>query len=357
MQKIEMIISFIAKQFRFASLVVIRIKPVEQESDRIWKVFPESNIISQKISRRKSVMCYDKLGNHTNPTSDSAFSFDKIFNESSATRKIYDHTAKDIVQSVVRDAKNGTIFCYGQTGSGKTFTMQGGDNSYSVMDETPSRYNEGIIYMAAQDILRNTQTQNKNENEQGTDDYSRIYSIRVSYMEIYNEEVRDLLQSSSINHHNNNRHRAALSIREDPSRGVFVDGLTEVEVTDINSILDLIRLGEQNRSVAATFMNERSSRSHTIFRITVQCRTSQNMRKIENSFDKENVDANKRNLFHSGSNRSVFKNRRSLNGKKEQEQRVSLSTLNLVDLAGSERNSHTGTHGARQKEGSKINQR
>jgi centromeric protein E len=226
------------------------------------------------------------------------FTFDKTFGEDTTTRQVYDTVAKGIVDSVV-SGLNGTIFAYGQTSSGKTFTMQG---SGSI--EEGSTNGGGVVHMAAHDIfsyISNT-----------TD---RVFLVRASFVEIYNEEVRDLLGANSI-----------LQVREDPQRGVFVNS-EEIIATDFSSLLEILFSGEKNRAVAATGMNERSSRSHTIFRITIESR----LKSDENDPNAANTS--------------------------EEDGAVRVSTLNLVDLAGSESVRHTGNTGDRLKEGAKINQR
>ena len=157
----------------------------------------------------------------------------------------------------------------------------------------------------------------------------RVYLVRVSYIEIYNEEVRDLLVSGS-------HIDRVLQIREDPRRGVFVDA-NESIVTNYDSLLDALFAGEKNREVASTGMNERSSRSHTIFRVTVESRERKTNDDSDSERDDESIASTKKMNDSDGA--------------------VLVSTLNLVDLAGSESVRHTGATGKTQKEGGKINQR
>lgn len=209
-----------------------------------------------------------------------------------------------------------TIFAYGQTSSGKTFTMQGSGSLDSI---SHLNIDGGIVHMAACDIFQHI--------EASTD---RVFLVRVSFIEIYNEEVRDLLVSGGDDN--------TLSVREDPRRGVFVNS-NETIVTGLDSLLSVLFAGEKNRSVASTGMNERSSRSHTIFRITVESR----LKSVEKN-DTENEDSDEEMEDGDGNEPS--------NGNGA----VRVSTLNLVDLAGSESVRHTGATGDRQKEGGKINQ-
>ncbi|KAL5988290.1 hypothetical protein ACLOJK_036053 [Asimina triloba] len=182
---------------------------------------------------------------------------------------------------------SGTAFAYGQTSSGKTFTMNGSESD------------PGIIHLAIRDIFQGILM--------ATD---REFLIRVSYMEIYNEEINDLLAPE--NH--------KLQIHESLDRGIFVAGLREEIVNSAEQVLRLIELGEVNRHFGQTNMNIRSSRSHTIFRMVIESRGK------DSSFgDISSADA------------------------------IRVSVLNLVDLAGSERIAKTGAGGVRLKEGKYIN--
>lgn len=231
------------------------------------------------------------------PIQDSAqnrnfFTYDKVFGEASSTKEIYDSVAKGIVDSAC-NGLHGTIFAYGQTSSGKTFTMQG-----SGTIEEGSQGAGGIVHMAASEIF-----------DYITQHPDREFAIRASFLEIYNEEVRDLLAADS----------RVLQIREDPVKGVFVEA-EEKPVHDFATLLGILFQGDKSRKFAQTAMNERSSRSHTIFRITIESKQAV-------------VDSN------------------TADGA------IKVSTLNLVDLAGSESVRHTGATGDRQVEGGMINRR
>jgi centromeric protein E len=281
--------------FEYNLLVAIRMRPLnkaEGDKQRIWKVLPKYNSVTQTTNTGKPLS--ERITGRT------FFTFDKVFGEDDNTVQIYDNVAKGIVSSVV-NGLNGTIFAYGQTSSGKTYTMQGSGS----IQEGASSHGGGIVHMAAKDIFSQIQSQP-----------NRMFLVRASFLEIYNEDVRDLLSNSS----------QTLQVREDPRRGVFVQSQEEM-VTDYESLLRLLFQGEKSRTVASTQMNERSSRSHTIFRITIESR------------EKDNVDANE-DYSESGGDGAVR-----------------VSTLNLVDLAGSESVRHTGATGDRQKEGGMINQR
>ncbi|KAJ1722560.1 hypothetical protein LPJ53_003020 [Coemansia erecta] len=179
---------------------------------------------------------------------------------------------------------NGTVFCYGQTGSGKTFTMMGADIDNDDLKGIIPRIVEGVFAKINDSPL------------------TTEYLVKASYMEIYMERIRDLL----------NPNEAQLPIHEDKVNGVYVKGLVEIFVNKIEEVYEVMRLGAKNRVVAFTNMNAESSRSHSIFQITVE--------------QKDTV-----------------------NGK------TKIGRLFLVDLAGSEKVGKTGATGQTLEEAKKIN--
>jgi centromeric protein E len=278
----------------FECTVAIRMRPLNQNEgkhNRVWKVLPKHNAVAQMTPSGQPLA--------ERVTGRSFFNYDKTFGEETETDQVYDSVCKDIVTSAVTGL-NGTIFAYGQTSSGKTYTMQGSGTIQQGSDS-----GGGIVHMAAADIFRHVESQP-----------DRIFLVRASFLEIYNEEVRDLLTKNN----------EVLQIREDPRRGVFVQSKEDI-VTDFEGLLSVLIAGEKSRTFASTSMNERSSRSHTIFRITIESRSK------PKEGDEENDDS-------SGGDGAVL-----------------VATLNLVDLAGFESVRHTGATGDRQKEGGMINQR
>ncbi|XP_073010660.1 kinesin-like protein KIN-7I isoform X2 [Typha latifolia] len=247
--------------------VTVRARPLSPEESKSspWRIF----------------------GNAINLANQSTkFEFDRIFGEDCKTAAVYQSRTKDIVASAVRGF-NGTVFAYGQTNSGKTHTMRG-----SVAEP-------GIIPLAVHDLFESIQQ-----------DVDREFLVRMSYMEIYNEEINDLLAPE---------HRK-LQIHESLERGIYVAGLKEEIVTCPEQVLAFMEFGESHRHIGETNMNIYSSRSHTIFRMIVESRE-----KVEDGEMDDSCDA------------------------------VRVSVLNLVDLAGSERAAKTGAEGMRLKEGSHIN--
>uniref|UniRef100_A0A8C4HTZ5 Kinesin motor domain-containing protein n=1 Tax=Dicentrarchus labrax TaxID=13489 RepID=A0A8C4HTZ5_DICLA len=202
-------------------------------------------------------------------------------------RQVY----KDIGEEMLLHAFEGynvCIFAYGQTGAGKSYTMMG--------KQEPGQ--EGIIPQLCEDLFQRT-----GENT----DPDLTYSVEVSYMEIYCERVRDLLNPKS---------QGTLRVREHPILGPYVEDLSKLAVTGFCDIRDLMDAGNKARTVAATNMNETSSRSHAVFTIVF----TQKRRDQMTSLDTEKV-----------------------------------SKISLVDLAGSERADSSGAKGMRLKEGANIN--
>ncbi|XP_071538480.1 LOW QUALITY PROTEIN: uncharacterized protein [Panulirus ornatus] len=214
------------------------------------------------------------------------YKFDRVFGADYSNEDVYVEVAQPIVESALHGF-NGTIFAYGQTSSGKTFTMIG--------DKTKP----GIIPLAIQNIFGSIEN---------TPD--REYLIRASYMEIYNENITDLLADRDSR-------GKSLNVREDTSGAVYVADLKEECINCEEGLLALMRKGNKNRHVGVTNMNERSSRSHTIFRLILESR------------ERSEEDGG--------------------------EGAVTVSHLNLVDLAGSENASQSGATGERLKEGGYIN--
>ena len=271
----------------------------EHSHKKVWKVLSKYASVAQTTLEGKPLP--DRIAGR------NFFTYDQTFDESSTTYQVYSAIAQPIVTTACT-GRNGTIFAYGQTSSGKTYTMQGSGTIADGSFDNISNGSGGIVHMAAHEIFAHI-----------TSCPDRAFVVRASFLEIYNEEVRDLLQDYS----NSNK---VLQIREDPRRGVFVQS-KEMIATDATSLLAVLWQGEKSRSFATTAMNERSSRSHTIFRITIESRS-----RIDDNDENENEDT-------------------STGGA------IRISTLNLVDLAGSESVRHTGATGDRQKEGGMINQR
>eukprot|EP00062_Callorhinchus_milii_P016476 gi/632967780/ref/XP_007900170.1/ PREDICTED: kinesin-like protein KIF3A isoform X1 [Callorhinchus milii] len=258
--------------------VVVRCRPMNEKE--------------KHMSYKQAVLVDEIRGTITVYKTDAAneppktFTFDTVFSPESKQVDVYNLTARPIVDSVL-EGYNGTIFAYGQTGTGKTFTMEGVRAVPELRGIIPNSFAHVFGHIA------------KSEGD-------TRFLVRVSYLEIYNEEVRDLLGKDQTQR---------LEVKERPDVGVYIKDLSGYVVNNADDMDRIMTLGNKNRSVGATNMNEHSSRSHAIFTITIEC-------------SEKGVDGN----MH-----------------------VRMGKLHLVDLAGSERQGKTGATGQRLKEATKIN--
>mmetsp|Transcript_525 Transcript_525/g.1387 ORF Transcript_525/g.1387 Transcript_525/m.1387 type:complete len:912 (-) Transcript_525:8-2743(-) len=172
------------------------------------------------------------------------FNFDKCFPPVISQYEVFQFVAEPILKDVFR-GYNGTLFVYGQTGSGKTHTMMGPDGGKGMEDPEM----KGIVPRIVMDIFSAVAEADENLE----------FMVKVSFLEIYMEKIRDLLDVSRNN----------LRVREDKTKGVWVEGATEVYVGCEEDVMDVLRLGQVHRSVAATKMNAESSRSHSIFIVNI----------------------------------------------------------------------------------------
>ncbi|KYN29939.1 PREDICTED: kinesin-related protein 4-like [Trachymyrmex cornetzi] len=253
--------------------VAIKVRPlIKREKDEnlsIHWVTSENTIVATDPEFRKR--------------SDGGFEFDHIFDTNANNNDVF-NVVRPIVDAAV-NGFNGTVFAYGQTSSGKTYTMMG------TLEEP------GIVPLAVEHIF-----------DAITNIPGREFLLRVSYLEIYNEKVNDLLNK------NQDKNTTDLKVHEDVNGQVFVECKEEVTNSPEN-VLAIMNKGNKSRRIGETNMNERSSRSHTIFRITIESREA-----------------------GAGSDSAI-----------------QVSQLNMVDLAGSERARQTGATGERFKEGRHIN--
>ncbi|KAK3547546.1 hypothetical protein QTP86_024476, partial [Hemibagrus guttatus] len=259
--------------------VVVRCRPMNDKE----RVANFERVVSVDVKLGQIVVRNPRSGStHEHP---KVFTFDSVYDWNSKQVDLYDETFRPLVDSVLFGF-NGTIFAYGQTGTGKTYTMEG------VRSDPEKR---GVIPNSFEHIFTHI---SRSQNQQ--------YLVRASYLEIYQEEIRDLLAKDQSRR---------LELKERPDTGVYVRDLLSFVTKSVGEIEHVMNVGNQNRSVGATNMNEHSSRSHAIFVITVEC--------SELGLDGEN--------------------------------HIRVGKLNLVDLAGSERQTKTGAQGERLKEATKIN--
>ncbi|XP_064477391.1 kinesin-like protein KIF3B [Ornithodoros turicata] len=258
--------------------VIVRCRPMSEREiqdghERVVELYPERGVI--EIRNRKAA----------DDEAVKQYTFDAVYDWNSKQMDLYDETFRPLVDSVL-EGFNGTIFAYGQTGTGKTYTMEGVLNDPEKQGVIPHSFEHIFSHIA------------RSQNQQ--------YLVRASYLEIYQEEIRDLIAKDQTKR---------LELKEKPDTGVYIKDLSSFVCKNIKEIEHVMSIGNHNRSVGATNMNLHSSRSHAIFITTV-----------------EHSDLGPDGKHH-----------------------IRVGKLNLVDLAGSERQNKTGTVGERQKEAIKIN--
>ncbi|KAK1384077.1 Kinesin-like protein NACK1 [Heracleum sosnowskyi] len=249
-------------------VVTVRLRPLNKREqsakDQVaWECIDQHTIVYKPSS-------------HERVSQPSSFTFDKVFGPASYTENVYEDGVKNVALSALMGI-NATIFAYGQTSSGKTYTMR------------------GITEKAVYDIYKHI-----------VNTPERDFRIKISGLEIYNENVRDLLNSDSGRN---------LKLLDDPEKGTMVEKLVEETANDDQHLKSLISICEAQRQVGETALNDTSSRSHQIIRLTIE------------STLRENSDC----------------------------VRSYVASLNFVDLAGSERASQTNSDGVRLREGCHIN--
>lgn len=215
---------------------------------------------------------------------DQTFAFDRIFDQNTTQEEVYEATTRNLLDSVL-DGYNATVFAYGATGCGKTHTITG----------TPQQ--PGIIFLTMQELFERIE-ERKNE---------KVTEVSLSYLEIYNETIRDLLVPGGS--------KAGLTLREDANQSVSVAGLSSHQPKNVQEVMDLIMRGNECRTMSPTDANATSSRSHAVLQINVAQKD-------------RNADIN---------------------------EPLTMATLSIIDLAGSERASATKNRGERLQEGANIN--
>lgn len=239
------------------------------------------------------------------------FFFDATFGPESDNDSVYMKSARNLVEFAFK-GYNCTLFLYGQTGTGKTFTHS-------------SLTSSSFAHLF--DLIKES---NKRSN----------FLVRASYYELYNETIRDLLSCKG------GKQSKALELHESKTRGVYIKDLTCFLVNNVAELEKLKRIGDKRRSIAATKMNEYSSRSHSIFSITIETVVTQTSATRDSSGSTKSDGS--RGSTASRSSASSIK-------KSTGQSSVKVGRINLIDLAGSERQAKSESTGARLKEASRIN--
>lgn len=247
------------------------------------------------------------------------YTFDRAFPPPSTNEQIFQESVEPIVDSWL-SGYNATVFAYGQTGSGKTFTMGG-----SGTEENPDTEgeNSGVINQVISKLFRHW----------GENKDSRTCKVKCSYIELYNEQINDLLMND------NEKSSKNIQVRDNAEGGQTVMGVKEVPVQSEKETYNQLRRGIAARSVGSTKMNEQSSRSHAVFTISLEQTVHGRFLRI--SVKRESVD------MHNSLTLLFAENGETAD--------ALASKLHLVDLAGSERQKKTNSEGSRLKEAVFIN--
>ncbi|XP_051579953.1 kinesin-like protein KIF18A [Myxocyprinus asiaticus] len=269
--------------------VVVRVRPLnDREKDgnyrNVVSVVDNHMLIFDPKDEEVTFFRGQRVGNRDvrkRANKDLKFVFDSVFREDSSQVEVFENTTKAIVDGVL-NGYNCTVFAYGATGAGKTHTMLGTSDS------------PGVMYLTMKELFARMDLAKED----------KVFNIAFSYLEVYNEQIRDLITNSG-----------PLAVREDGSNGVVVQGLTLHQPKSAEHILEALDYGNKNRTQHPTDMNATSSRSHAVFQIYLR---------------QQDKTA-------------------SLNPN------VRVAKMSLIDLAGSERASATNAKGARLREGANIN--
>ncbi|KAI4364061.1 hypothetical protein MLD38_020200 [Melastoma candidum] len=234
---------------------------------------------------------------------DRVFTFDKVFGPSAQQMDLYEQAVVPIVNEVL-EGFNCTIFAYGQTGTGKTYTMEGECKRSKSGSNGELPAEAGVIPRAVKQIFDTLESQNAE------------YSVKVTFIELYNEEITDLLAPEELSKvAMDDKQKKQLPLMEDGKGGVLVRGIEEEIVTSATEIFTLLERGSSKRRTAETLLNKQSSRSHSLFSITIHIKEAT----------------------------------------PEGEELIKCGKLNLVDLAGSENISRSGAREGRAREAGEIN--
>lgn len=316
-------------------LVTVRLRPLlqhDRDQESIVKILDHNVVVvlDQPAANSSNATAQPKLttggamrglrlpGATSRRSREKRYAFDYVFAPADGQQKVYSHTTKFLVHGVL-NGFNATVFAYGCTGAGKTYTMLGTKNE------------PGIMALTLDDLFHNIQRIHADPEAMVT------YKVTVSFLEVYNENIRDLLIASSSvgsgaagstgSSNINGGQSEYLDLREDPVRGPIVAGISEIEARNANEVMKLLRKGNKRRSQEATAANSVSSRSHAVLQVLVEQHDKLVHTAREDHSDNDMMIANV----------------------------VKIGKLSLVDLAGSERAAVTQNRGQRLLEGANIN--
>ena len=281
------------KKGTYNILVCVRCRPLSSLEYQL------STYETIRIMDNKMVVLMDPIeynGPNTifkNRSREQTYAFDFAFDKYTSQKVVFENSTKFLIDGVL-NGYNATVFAYGATGAGKTYTMLG------------TEMNPGIMSLTLNELFNKLKIL-KSE---------RQYKLRFWYLEIYNENIRDLLRfMNQKNNTNVIEENDYLDLREDPIKGIVVSGITEINVNNSNDMLKILKRGNRNRTQESTGANETSSRSHAILQVSIEYKDKNTGIDLE----------------------------------------IKYSKLSLIDLAGSERASATQNRGIRLIEGANIN--
>ena len=285
------------KNGSFNILVCVRCRPLSL-SEKQLSSYETIKIIDKMVILMDPIEYNGPTSIFRNRNKDQTYAFDYSFDKNTSQKTIFEKSTKFLIDGVV-NGYNATVFAYGATGAGKTYTMLGNEN------------NPGIMVLTLEELFSKVNSFN-----------DRDYKLKFWLLEIYNENIRDLLKfynTEKNNNHNKNTldttSNEYLDLREDPEKGIIVSGITEISVSNSEEMLKILKRGNRNRTQESTGANETSSRSHAILQVSIEY-------KEKNS----GIDY-----------------------------QIKFSKLSLIDLAGSERAAATNNKGIRLIEGANIN--
>ena len=281
------------KNGSFNILVCVRSRPLSYQEKQLSS-YETIKIMDKMVILTDPIEYNGPSSIFKNRNKDQTYAFDYAFDKFTTQKTVFDKSTKFLIDGVV-NGYNATVFAYGATGAGKTYTMLGTDS------------NPGIMVLTLEELFNKVNSF-----------ADREYKLKFWLLEIYNENIRDLLKFYKNENNKNaleNTSNEYLDLREDPEKGIIVSNITEISVNNSNDMLKILKRGNRNRTQESTGANETSSRSHAILQVSIE-------------YKEKNTGI---------------------------DYQIKFSKLSLIDLAGSERAAATNNKGIRLIEGANIN--
>ena len=281
------------KNGSFNILVCVRSRPLSYQEKQLSS-YETIKIMDKMVILTDPIEYNGPSSIFKNRNKDQTYAFDYAFDKFTTQKTVFDKSTKFLIDGVV-NGYNATVFAYGATGAGKTYTMLGTDS------------NPGIMVLTLEELFNKVNSFSDRE-----------YKLKFWLLEIYNENIRDLLKFYKNENNKNaleNTSNEYLDLREDPEKGIIVSNITEISVNNSNDMLKILKRGNRNRTQESTGANETSSRSHAILQVSIE-------------YKEKNTGI---------------------------DYQIKFSKLSLIDLAGSERAAATNNKGIRLIEGANIN--